>query len=69
MNVVVYPLPCGVHGFVCENADGSHTIVLNSCETHENNIKTYLHELKHIAEDDFRRLESADALESIRHGG
>ena len=68
MNVVLYPLPCGVHGFVHEDSEGEYTILLNANETRERNMRTLLHEMKHIDADDLRTFESADQIERMRHG-
>lgn len=46
-------LPYGVKGICRENEDGSHTIVLNSRYTYEDNLHSYEHEINHISNNDF----------------
>lgn len=53
MNVVFMDLPTTVRGFVVGKDDP--TIVLNARLSHEANIETCKHELKHIERDDFER--------------
>lgn len=45
-------LPTSVRGFVYHDDDGELYIVLNSRLSHEQNISTYVHELKHISRGD-----------------
>lgn len=47
-------LPWGVKGLCRENEDGSHTIVLNSRYTYEDNLHCYEHEIGHINDNDFK---------------
>lgn len=67
--VILMDLPSHVRSFVKNNKDGSHTIVLNSCLCREVQQEAYLHELEHIEHDDFRAVESAGEIETVRHGG
>lgn len=48
--VVLASLPCTVGGYCVTNADGEKICVLNSKLSHERNIKTFLHEVKHLAD-------------------
>ena len=41
-------LPTSVRGFVYHDDDGEIYIVLNSRLSHEQNLSTYVHELKHV---------------------
>ena len=45
-------LPTSVRGFVYHDDDGETYIVLNSRLSHEQNLSTYVHELKHIRRGD-----------------
>ena len=45
-------LPTSVRGFVYNDDDGEIYIVLNSRLSHEQNLSTYVHELKHISRGD-----------------
>lgn len=45
-------LPTSVRGFVYHDDDGELYIVLNSRLSHEQNLSTYVHELKHIRRGD-----------------
>ena len=45
-------LPTSVRGFVYHDDDGEIYIVLNSRLSHEQNLSTYFHELKHISRGD-----------------
>lgn len=55
VNVRLLQLPVTIRGFVKENEDGTYTIVLNSRLSYEQNLKTYKHELSHIANNDFQK--------------
>ena len=62
-------LPYKIRGFVretCEPDGDYYTIILNSRLSFEQQQKTYLHEMEHIKNDDFRK-ESVDEIEKIRH--
>lgn len=54
MYTILRTLPYGVKGLCRENEDGSHTIVLNSRYTYENNLHSYEHEIEHIRNNDFK---------------
>lgn len=45
-------LPTSVRGFCYHDNDGEAFIVLNARLTHEQNMKTYVHEQNHIAAGD-----------------
>lgn len=49
-------LPTSVRGFVYHDDDGELYIVLNSRLSHEQNLSTYVHELKHIRRGDLDNL-------------
>lgn len=53
MKAILLDLPTTVRGFVVGKDDP--TIVLNARLSHEANMETYRHELRHIERDDFER--------------
>lgn len=65
MEVRIVDLPPRVRGFVTRK-DGEPVIVLNARLTREQNLKTYLHELRHIRNGDFEK-ENADQIEAEAH--
>lgn len=65
INVVLEDLPCSIRGFVLRQ-DDYYTIVLNSRMSHDMQFKSYLHELEHIVERDFR-YSNVDEIENIAH--
>ena len=52
---------------VTENEDGSYTIFINSRMNYEKQMKAYLHAMKHITGDDFRK-EDIQHIEYHAHG-
>lgn len=61
-------LPYKIRGFVVHNSsEDFYTIVLNSRLSHSQNIKTFWHELEHIANDDFNNDMSVDLIEKFAH--
>ena len=46
-------LPCGVHGCVCPNDDGTFSIFINARDSRRRNVEAYHHECRHILLDDF----------------
>ena len=65
MEVRIVDLPPRVRGFVTRK-DGEPVIVLNARLTREQNLKTYLHELRHIRNGDFEK-ENVDEIERDAH--
>ena len=59
-------LPCSVRGLAKANSDGSYTILLNSRLSFEQLQRTYIHEMRHIKEDDFHSELNVDLIEFIR---
>jgi hypothetical protein len=53
--IYLMELPCRVKGCVCKNDDGTHTIILNSRLSFEQNRQTFIHELNHIENNDFEK--------------
>ena len=66
-NTILYELPTTVGGFVVHNQDDTYTIVLNSKLSWEDNMASYIHELKHLEENDFERSLPADVIEKLSH--
>ena len=60
INVQYLDMPCRIHGMIRENEDGSYTVILNSRDSRERNMKAYQHELKHLFRGDFQRDEIQD---------
>ena len=67
LNVSTLNLPYGVHGFCRLNEDGGYTIMVNARDSYERQVKAYLHELKHIANDDFHKDCGGDEIEMTAH--
>ena len=60
--VKTYELPGDVKGFVVEWPDGDATIVINSLLSKEEQKKVLEHELKHLKNYDFEKV-NADLIE------
>jgi hypothetical protein len=65
MIVRLMDLPPRIKGFVVRR-NGEDVIVLNSRLNREQNMKTYLHEKKHIENGDFEKL-NVDEIERDAH--
>lgn len=65
MEVRLMDLPPRIKGFVTMR-DGEPVIVLNARLNHEQNIKTFLHEKKHIERGDFEKID-VDQIERDAH--
>jgi len=67
-NVIMLPLPASVSGFTKLTDDGFpfYTIVLNSNKSYTDIARTYMHEVEHIRNGDYDRLD-VDDIENIRH--
>lgn len=68
-NIYIYyvDMPCSISSNVVDNGDGSYTLYLNSRLSYEKNIEGYLHELRHINNDDFNSFEDIQKIESRTH--
>lgn len=60
-------LPTSIGGYVISDSDDFYTIILNSKLSHEQNMKSYEHELEHIFNGDFDKSSSADEIENQAH--
>ena len=56
-----------VNEVVTENEDGSYTIFINSRLNYEQQMKVYLHAMKHITGDDFQK-DDVQSIEYLAHG-
>lgn len=56
-----------VNEVVTENEDGSYTIFINSRLNYEKQMKSYLHAMRHIVGDDFRK-DDVQSIEYLAHG-
>ena len=65
MVVRLMDLPPRIKGFVTMR-DGEPVIVLNARLNHEQNLKTFLHEKKHIDNGDFEKFD-VDRIEIVAH--
>lgn len=77
VRVVLVDMPTSVHGFIVSDGFDFYTVVLNPRLSKEMQTKTYFHEISHITNGDFSRMQdinrdlmeslSADQIENIRH--
>lgn len=65
MIVRLMDLPPRIKGFVTMRG-GEPVIVLNARLNHEQNLKTFLHEKKHIDDGDFEKFD-VDVIERVAH--
>lgn len=56
-----------INEVVTENEDGSYTIFINSRLNYEQQMKAYLHAMKHITGDDFQK-NNVQSIEYLAHG-
>lgn len=67
--VVIRKCPPKVKAFVVKNrAEDYCTIVISSDLDERGRLEAYMHELRHIARDDFETGRNADRSEQIAHG-
>ena len=77
IRVALIDMPPAIHGFTVSDGFGFYTVVLNPRLSVEMQRKTYYHEISHIQNGDFDRMQDAnrdmmddmslDQLEKIRH--
>lgn len=65
--VILLDMDTKIKGYMIRNNDGFSTIVLNARHCHEQNIKSYLHELKHMYYGDLDAEEHVTTIEAKRH--
>ncbi len=67
--VVIRKCPPKVKAFVVKNqAEDYYTLVIDSDLDEDGRLNAYMHELRHIENDDFDRDRIADVAELIAHG-
>lgn len=59
--------PASFHGMVVKDDDGFYTILLDPNDTYEQRLKTVRHELEHILNNDFAKLDVQE-IEAAAHG-
>lgn len=67
VTVKLVDMPCAVRGFTKKHPDGC-TIFLNARLSHEQNVKTYLHEIDHIKKNHLDAELNTDRIECLMHG-
>ena len=50
--IVLKDLPVHIRGFVCLGSDYEPVIIINSRLSREQQLRTYMHEMKHIQRDE-----------------
>lgn len=66
INVQLLTMEYGVHEQTTENHDGSHTVFLNTRDSHEMNLKWYQHALDHLGGSDWEKPDVQE-IEANRH--
>lgn len=66
INVQLLNMDTKIPEQLVKNDDDSYTIFLNARLTQESRVKSYIHDLKHIEENDFFK-ENADKIEFDTH--
>lgn len=66
INVQLLNMDTKIPEHLVKNEDDSYTIFLNAKLTHENQLKSYYHALKHIEKDDFCK-ENVQEIETKTH--
>lgn len=67
VRTIFIDMPNTVKGYTISDTEGYFTIVLNKNLNFEQNVMSYLHELKHIKNGDFERICSANLIEAHAH--
>lgn len=66
VRTVLCDMPTTVKAYtICK--DGYFTVILNQNLTHEQNVESYLHELKHIQNGDFDKRCNVNMIELFAH--
>ena len=61
--VILGDMPHRIKALARKNEDDSYTIVLNARHTREQNLKSYEHEMRHIAADHFSMEDQVGLME------
>jgi hypothetical protein len=67
-NVVLMDLDVAIGETICQNADNSYTIFINSRLSSEMQRRCFEHALEHVRNNDWEK-ENADEIEYERHKG
>lgn len=67
MRTIMIDMPCDCRGCVVECEDGEPCIVLNARMSHEMNVRSYEHELRHINNGDLHCCEDVGTIENRCH--
>ena len=68
INIIYADMPTTIRSYVVNNKDMTYTIVLNSRLSHEQNVISYQHELRHIYSGDYDKKCNVDMIEVNAHG-
>ena len=63
--VRVVDLPPKVKALVAENPDGTYSLFLNAKNSADQNYLSFLHELRHMEEDDFHNGKTIQQVEGL----
>ncbi len=68
MRTILLNLPLDCRGYIVQSIETDECCcVLNARLSHEQNQRTYLHELEHLTNNDLDSDMDANTLESLRH--
>lgn len=67
INVLYADMPTTVRSYVVNNIDMTYTIILNSRLSHEQNLISYAHEIRHIENGDYDKKCNVDVIEINTH--
>ena len=67
IRTILYDLPSTIKSFVVATPDGYFTIYLNQNLSHDQNMKSYQHEVAHIINGDYDKKCSVDIIEFRAH--
>lgn len=67
IRTILHDLPNSIKSFVVATPDGFFTIYLNQNLSHDQNVKSYLHEYEHIINGDYDKKCSVDLIEFRAH--
>lgn len=67
INIRLVDMPCRIHALTRSNDDGSYTVVVNSRLSQKAQETAYMHEIRHIMNDDLLTDERTDEIERTAH--
>lgn len=62
-------MPVSAKGYTLMDHEGDYNVFLNSRHTHEQQMRSFQHELDHIRDGDFYNEGNADTVETHSHKG